>query len=208
MWIIAIVAGLAAIVILALFVPLDLRIYVNVNGIPKFSMKLGWLFGLVSKEMAKKEQKPDDKRRAFKVERESRVKGPAARTALRILRARGLLKQLKLLLKSILRIPKIRDLEADLKVGLGDPADTGLLFALIGPATPFLGSSLRNEIKLQPSFADEATLEGSLHGAIRLQPIQVIIPLIRFVFSLPILRAAKILVVTKWKRNKLKSVNL
>ncbi|MFC1971532.1 hypothetical protein ACFLV0_06380 [Chloroflexota bacterium] len=74
-------------------------------------------------------------------------------------------------------------------------------------ATSFLGSSFRNEIKVQPSFADEAILEGSLYGALRLRPFQVINPLLRFIFSLPTLRVAKILVVTKWTANVIERSN-
>jgi len=205
LWIIAALASLAVLIVFTLSLPLDLRAHVDVYGRPKFRMRLAWLFGLVSKEIAKKEKKPKDKKKAAKGERKCRDRGPRAKTILEILRARGLLRQIKLLLKGILRLPRIEDLVADLKVGLGDPADTGLLFAIIGPTTSFLGSYFPNRIKVQPSFADEAVLEGSLHGALRLRPIQFIPPLLRFVFSLPTIRVAKILVVTKWKRKKSKS---
>ncbi len=202
MWVIAALISLAVLIVIALLVPLDVKLHIDVYGRPKFRMRLAWLFGLVSKEIAKKEKKPEDKRKTDRGERKPRKRGPAARTILEILRARGLPGQIKLLLKGILRLPRIKDLAADLKVGLGDPADTGLLFALIGPATFFVGSSFPNQIKVQPSFADEAVLEGSLHGTLRLRPIQLIPPLLRFVFSLPAIRVAKILVVTKWRRKK------
>ncbi|MFC1995034.1 DUF2953 domain-containing protein [Chloroflexota bacterium] len=201
MWIIAALAGLAVLIIFALSVPLDLELRIDVYDRPKFRMRLSWFFGLVSKEIAKKEKKPKEKK-AIKGKHKPRKREPGARTMLEILRTKGLVGQIKLLLKGILRIPRIEDLAADLKVGLGDPADTGLLFALIGPTTSFLGSSFLNKIKVQPSFADEAILEGSLHGVLRLWPIQTVTPLLRFIFSLPTLRVAKILVVTKWKRKK------
>ena len=200
MWIIATLAGLAALIIFALSMPLDLRLHIDTYGRPRFRMRLSWLFGLVNKEITKKEEKPEDKKKAVKLEQKPKEKRPGARIILEILRVKGLLRQIKILLKDILRLPRIRAIEADLKVGLGDPADTGLLFAFIGPAAPFLGSSFRNEIKVQPSFTDDAILEGSLCGALRLRPFQVITPLLRFVFSLPTLRVAKILVVAKWKR--------
>ena len=200
MWIIATLAGLAALIIFALSIPLDLRLHIDTYGRPRFRMRLSWLFGLVNKEITKKEKKPEDKKKAAKLEQKPKEKRPGARIILEILRVKGLLRQIKILLKDILRLPRIRAIEADLKVGLGDPADTGLLFAFIGPAASFLGSSFRNVIKVQPSFTDDAILEGSLYGALRLRPFQVINPLLRFVFSLPTLRVAKILVVAKWKR--------
>ncbi len=202
MWIIATLAGLAVLIVFALSIPLDLELYLDVSGRPILKMRLAWLFGLVRKEIAKKEKKPEDKEKASKAKRKPGKKRPGARTILEILRVRGLLRQIRILLKDIVRLPRIRDLGADLRVGLGDPADTGLLFALVGPVTSYLGSSFPDEIKVQPSFADEAVLEGSLHGVLRLRPILIVVPLLRFIFSVPAVRVAKILVVTKWLRKK------
>ena len=202
MWVIIALASLAVIVVLVLSVPLDAVLRIDVYGRPKFNLRLAWLFGLVSKEITKKKKKPEYKKEADNGKRKPRKRGLGPKTILKILRARGLLGQIKLLLKGILRLPWIKDLAADLKVGLGDPGDTGLLFALIGPATFFVGSSFPNQIKVQPSFADEAVLEGSLHGALRLRPVQLIPPLLRFVFSLPTIRVVKILAVAKWRRKK------
>ena len=207
MWILIVLGSLAVLIVFTLSLPVDLRVHVDVSGRPKFRMRLSWLFGLVSKEIAKKKEKPKDKKKVAKGERVFKDGVLSARTVIKILRARGLLRQIKLLLKGILRLPRIKDLVADLKVGLGDPADTGLLFAIIGPTTSFLGSYFPNRIKVQPSFADEAVLEGSLHGALRLKPIQFIPPMLRFILSLPTIRVVKILVVTKWKRKKSKSAN-
>jgi len=163
-------------------------------------MRLVWLFGLVSKEITKAKKKPEEKERVAKGKRKPRK--IQARTIFKILRTKGLLKQLKRLLRDVLRHLKIRDLRVDFRVGLDDPADTGLLFALIGPATFFLGSSRVHEIKVQPSFEDEAVFEGYLSGALKLVPIQLVIPFLKFTFSLATLRVVKILVVTKWKRKK------
>ncbi len=202
MWAILIIASLLVLVVFAFSVPLDVVLRIDVYGSPKFRMRLTWLFGLVSKEITKEEKKPEYKKKAGNGKGKPRKRGSGAKTILEILRARGLLGQIKLLLKGILRLPRIKDLAADLKVGLGDPADTGLLFAIIGPTISFLGSYFPNRIKVQPSFADEPVLEGSLHGALRLRPIQFIPPLLRFVFSLPTIRVVKILAVAKWRRKK------
>ncbi|MFC2032121.1 DUF2953 domain-containing protein [Chloroflexota bacterium] len=202
LWIVATLAGVVVAIIIALSMPLYLKLHMDAAGRPRFRMSLTWLFGLLRKDITRKEKRPEGKEKVLQEKRKSGGKRPRARVILEILRARGLLRQIKILVKDILRLPRIKDLEADLTVGLGDPADTGLLFALIGPATSFLSPSLRNEINVQPSFANDAILEGSLYGTLRLRPIRTITPLLRFIFSLPALRAAKILVVTKWKGNK------
>ena len=194
MWVVATLASLAVVIVLVLCIPLDAVLHIDIHGRPKFQIRLAWLFGLVSKEITRaKKKKPKEKKR------KGRIK---ARTIFKILRTRGLLEQLRRLLWDILRRLNIRDLRVNFRVGLDDPADTALLFALIGPATFFLGSSRVHEIRIEPSFEDEVVFEGYLHGAVRLVPIQLATPILRFVFSLAAIRAVKVLVLTKWKRKK------
>ena len=120
----------------------------------------------------------------------------------KILRTEGLPKQLKKLVRDILRQLKIRNLVANFRVGFDNPADTGMLFALVGPATLLLNSLTTHEVKVQPAFGGEAVLEGFSYGNVRLRPIQLIPPFIKAVFSLATLRVVKLLVLSKWKRKK------
>ena len=194
MWVVATLASLAVVIVLVLCIPLDAVLHIDIHGRPKFQIRLAWLFGLVTKEITRaKKKKPKEKKR------KGRIK---ARTIFKILRTRGLLGQLRRLLWDIFRQLNIRDLRVNFRVGLDDPADTALLFALIGPATFFLGSSRVHEIRIEPSFEDEVVFEGYLHGAVRLVPIQLATPILRFVFSLATIRTVKVLVLTKWKRKK------
>jgi len=202
LWVIVALASLAVLAVLILCIPLEMVVRVDADGRPRFRMRLVWLFGLVSKEITKAKKKPEEERRVAEGKRKLRKRKIKARTILEILRTRGLLRQVKGLLKDILRRLEIRDLTADITVGLGDPADTGLLFAFIGPATFFLGSSRIHDIRVQLSFEDEAVFKGYLSGAVRLLPIQMVIPLLRFVFSLATIRVVKTLAVSKWRRKK------
>ena len=202
MWVVITLASLAAVIILILCIPFNAVLHIGVYGRPKFQVRLVWLFGLVSKEVTKGKKRPEEEKGVTEGKRKPGKRKIKARTIFQILRTKGLLKQLKRLLQDILKQLKIRDLKANLRIGLDDPADTGLLWALIGPATFFLGSSRVHEIRVQPSFEDEAVFEGYLHGAVRLVPIQLAIPFLRFVFSLAAIRTAKTLVLAKWKRTK------
>ena len=202
MWVIATIASLAAVIILVLCIPLNAVLRIDVHGRPKSQVKLVWFFGLVSKEITRGKKGTEEEKGVAKGKQKPGKRRIKARSIFQILRTRGLLKQLKRLLQDILKCLKIRDLKVNLRIGLDDPADTGLLLALIGPATFFLGSSRVHEIRVQPSFEDEAVFEGYLHGAVRLVPIQLAIPFLRFVFSLAAIRTAKTLVLAKWKRTK------
>ena len=191
MWVIATLAGLVGLIILILCVPLDAALSMDASGRPKFRLRLVWLFGLISKEVSREKKKPEEK---LKKKREI-----GFRSILKILQARGLPGQLKDLVKDILSQSKIKDLVANFKIGLDNPADTGLLFALIGATTPFLRLPSQYQITVQPSF-DKAVFEGFSYGHVRLRPIRLVGPFIRFVFSLATLRVVKLLVLSKWKK--------
>lgn len=197
MWVIIALASLAVAIILVLCVPLETVLSVNVYGKPKFHVRLAWFFGLVNKEITTGREKPGKEKRVAEGKRKTNIK-----TVFQILRTKGLLQQLKRLLKDIFKNLKIRDLRLNFRIGLDDPADTGLLFALIGPAAFFLGSSRVHEIKVEPSFEDRVVFEGYLSGALRLTPIRMVVPLLRFTFSPPAIRIFKKLAVAKWKRTK------
>ncbi len=202
MWVIATLASLAAVIILVLCIPLDAVLRIDVHGRPKSQVRLVWFFGLVSKETTRGKKVPEEEKGVAEDKQKPRKRRIKARTIFQILRTKGLLKQLKRLLQDILKCLKIRDLRVNFRVGLDDPADTGLLFALISPVTFFLGSSRIHDIRVQPSFEDEAVFKGYLSGAVRLLPIQLVIPFSRFVFSLVTIRVVRTLVVSKWRRKK------
>ncbi len=201
MWVIVTLASLVLLIVVILCVPLDVAVRLDVYGRPKFSLRLEWLFGLVSRE--KREGKKQAAEERQPVERKRKVKKRRVRVGLifKIIRTKGLPRQLMVLLRGIFSRLKIRELGADFTVGLDNPADTEILFAFVRPTSLLLGPSLTHHVRLQPSFG-EAVFQGCLHGAARLQPIQLVPPLLQFVFSLPVVRVMKTLVLTKWKRKK------
>ena len=201
MWVVATLAGLAGFIILILCVPLDVELNIDTSERSRFRLRLVWLFGLISKELSRGRKKPEEKKKITK-EKPKKKRRIGFRTVLKILRTKGLLRQVKDLVKDILSQLKIRELAVNLKLGLDDPADTGFLFALIGATTPFLSLPSQYQIRVQPFFYDEAVFDGYLHGVLRLWPIKLVWPLLRFAFSLAAFRAVKILGLSKWKRKK------
>ena len=191
MWFIITLASLTAVLIFILCVPIEVALRADVYGKPKFRLKLSWFYVLVRRDLAKREKKVAEKRY------EPETGKTKLRDIIKVLRTRGLLSQLKYLVKDVLSCFKIRNLIADFTVGLGDPADTGLLFAFAGPAASWLNSSFPCHIRIRPSFEDEGTLEGYSHGVVRLRPIRLVIPALRFAFSPAAMRTVKKLVLTK-----------
>lgn len=201
MWGIVVPASLAIIIFLVLLVPIDIAFHTYVPGKPKFSLRLAWLFGLVSREITGRE-KPEEKKKVVKGRKKPGRKINRVKNIFELLRIKGLLMQVSVLVRRIIGCFKIKELSADFKVGLGDPADTGMLFAAIGPAALLSGSTFPCQIRIEPSFQSETTFTGRLNGTVRLQPIKLVVPLIRFVFSLATIRVIQKLVLTRWKRKK------
>jgi hypothetical protein len=201
LWAIVVLASLAVLIALLLCVPLDLVFRANIDVRPKFSMRLVWLFGLVSHELRHGKKKSEEKK---PVEHKQKRRDWIwwIKVTFEVLRTKGLLSQFGSLAKRIRRRIKIKELVANFKVDLDNPADTGLLFAFLAPVNLILSYFSPHQIRIEPSFSGETIIEGHLYGAIRLRPIQLAAPLIGFAFSLPTLRAVKKLVLSKWRRKE------
>ena len=201
MWAIAAIASLAILFTLLLYAPLDLKFHTSVYRKPKSSIRLVWLFGLVSKELKQTKKEPE----ANRVIEHKQKRGDwtqEIRAISEFLRIKGFLRQLVSFLKRIVRRIKIKKLIADFKIGLENPADIGLLFAFLAPLNLLMSYFSPHHIRIEPSFTSENIIEGHFDGELRLRPIQLAVPLIGFAFSLPTLRAIKKLVFSKWKRKE------
>jgi len=201
LWVIVVLVGLAALITLFLCIPLDLVFRANTEEKPKFNLRLLWFFGLFTTELRQPRKKREQKR---VIESESKPTEwlQRLRITYEILQTKGLFKQLRNFIKRIIRQIKVRELAANLKIGLDNPADTGLLFAFIAPLNLAINYFLPNPIKIGPLFTGESFITGYLYGAVRLWPIQLAASLIGLAFSLPAWRAAKKMVLYKWKRKR------
>jgi len=197
-WIVAIVGSLVVLAAFLLWVPLDIIFDIDVNGKPEFTVRFSWFFGLVKRGPRRRaEVKPRPERPARRHRRR-----PDIRLAYRMLRVRGLLKNFARLIKGVLASFHLTGLAADFSLGLGDPADTGMLFSVLGPAAAFLGPAVFERVNLQPDFDDDPSIEGNSHGTARLRPIRLLPHLLRFTFSPPTARALWTLLAARFKRKK------
>ncbi len=201
MWIIIALASLAVLIILTLCVPLEAALTLNIPARPGFQLRLVWLYGLLSKELSRGRAKPEKKEKPRK-ERPKKKGGPDFSTILKILRTRGLLRKTMVLVRDLLRQFRFRELSLNLRLGLTDPADTGIVLAMVSATTPFLNLPDKYQFRLEPAFSDGFTFDGRLHGVIRVQPIRLSWPLLKFIFSLTTFRVIKTLVTSRWKRRK------
>ena len=202
MWVVISLASLIVFITAILCVPLDLSFRVDVYGKIESRVRFGWLFGLITKDISRKrikKKKPEirDKQKPGK-----RPGGRTILTILQTLKTKGLLRQLRILIRDTFHRIKIEDFVLDCRVGLDDPADTAVLYGLIYPAFQLIDSPFTRNINLQPSFEGEPVFEGYSEGNIRAQPIMLFGPALRFAFSLPVIRVIKRLAWMKWKSKK------
>lgn len=201
MWFVVFLVSLAAFVALCLCIPIELVFYVNTATRPKIRLRLVWFFGLISKELRHSEEKP--KKKAIS-EHDTRIDDWLQRIKfpLDILQTKGLFRRVIIFVKKIVKCFHVKELAANLKVDLDNPADTGRLFAVLAPLNLAITYFLPYPVKIEPSFTGETIIAGYLNGAIKLIPIQIAASFIWFAFSLPFLRVAKKLIVFRWKTRR------
>ncbi len=119
MWVIATIISLTVLIFLVFCIPLYMSFHIETDRRPKFSMSLLWIFGLVSKELGKRERLEEKRETAERMPKQKK-KGLQAKTILKILRTKGLLTQLKRLLINTMSCLKINELRANFRLFLWD----------------------------------------------------------------------------------------
>ena len=181
-----IVAGIVIFILLVLSIPVDMAFNVGGPGAARSRMRVGWLFGLSGIEIGRRRKKPKD--RAPKRETKRR----SAMPLLSLLATKGVVGGLLKLFRRILSGVRVKQLDAHLRIGLDDPADTAMLYAALWPVlVPLTYNSLAN-LRMELSF-EEPALDLTARGRIRVIPIQMVWYVLLFALSPAILR------VMKWK---------
>lgn len=207
--VIGVVLGVLVFLLLLLAVPLQLAF--RFEGIEPLNgeLVLRWLFGLVRFRIAvpgagkrrpaegeeppsapqpagKGAQPPPRRRREPEGRREGRP------DMLALLRDTELRQRCTRLLGDVLRAAHLSELQLRVRLGLGDPADTGRLWAIVGPAS-ILARRLRHaDVRIEPAFM-EPVLEFQAHGRSRLIPLQLLALAVGFVLSPVSMRAWRML---------------
>lgn len=107
-------------------------------------------------------------------------RGPVPVPAL--LRERDLFARLGRLLRRLLHRIRIDELELRARLGLGDPADTGRAWAVVGPVAALLVALPCARVRIDPDFTAEV-LEVDGSGRVRVVPLAVIAVLLAFAFA-------------------------
>jgi hypothetical protein len=191
LWLVITLAVLVLLILFLLAIPVGLAFYLDVHRQAKARITFLWMFGLVHRQINfDKDQKiPKEKREKQK----TKDRGFKLRS---FLRARGFVGQIFKLIRSILGCIHIKSAKCYFRLGFDDPVLTGMLFGYVYPLNLLLPR--RFSLNIEPVFP-EVLIEGSASGIVTLRPICLVVPLLRFIFSLVFLRFAWDQISGKWK---------
>ena len=185
-----IVAGIVLFILLVFSIPVDMAFDVGGPGASKARMRVGWLFGLLGKEFGRSRKKP--KERASK----RKKKKQSAKPFLSLLVTKGVARGLLKLSRRILSGVRVRHLDARLRIGLDDPADTVMLYSALWPVLVPLTYNSSAKVQMELSF-EGAALDFTARGRIRVFPIQMVWYVLLFALSPAGLRAMKRMVMRR-----------
>lgn len=197
-----VVAGLLLIVVAALCVPVDLSLRIRRRRRLHARGRARWLFGLVevplgrageaeepSATAAEPEDRPADDERSTPDRKRARGRRRTspARRVLAALRTPGFPGRLVRLLPDLVRRIELRQLRVRMRIGRDDPADTGMLWGLLGPVSAILAAN-GADVVLSPDF-QRAVLVMDATAGLRVVPIRLLGGVLGFLLAPVTLRA-------------------
>lgn len=175
------------VILLAIPVTLTYRLYWKQTL--SANIRLKWAFGLVRADVS-----PDnaiakaDQPEAARKKTGQRDKSHARKANfMAAIRQRSFRRRIIRFLSDAWRAIHKKNVRLLVRLGLGDPADTGQLWAVFGPLSAMLASLRDIRIAVEPDFLD-TTFEVDSSGTIRLIPLQFMILALGLLFSPPIWR--------------------
>lgn len=199
--VLAAIAAFLALAILLLAVPVELVL--RLQGIESIEghVAVRWLFGLVRVRVRRPDSSraslPDSADRPVHARTRSKPEDGGRRRAMWALWRQAAFRERAVrFARDVLRAIHPQQLGLRLRLGLGDPADTGRLWALVGPLAAVAQALPHAEVRVEPEFLKPA-LEFETQGRLRVVPLQVLALVAAFVLSPPSIRAWR----TLWAAN-------
>ena len=195
-----VIAGILLVIVLVLSVPVDLVFDFKAGGDGKAVLRVEWFFGLVGKALLPR-KKSEKLKKVKKLKKGKRRDLRSFLSYMELVGTKGVVPAFIRLIRRIIGSFRIRQLNANLWLGLDDPADTGIVFGMLWPAFALPVTFGFTTLRMEPVF-DRPTFEAALQGKVRIFPAEVVANVLRFVFSPAGLRLIKVMAVSRWKKKK------
>lgn len=159
---------------LLLLIPVTLAFRIDWPERRNQDIRVIWAFGLVNVRVSESDANDDDDERAPEAEDEDDdedAKGSSKPLA--AIRYKPFRQRMYRLVRELWRAIGKDDVFLRIRVGLDNPADTGQLWAWLGPLSAFVSHARDAEVSLQPEFRFEQ-LDVDAGGRIRIVPLQIL----------------------------------
>lgn len=168
-------AAFLLLLIALLAIPLTLTFQVSWQQAFESDIELQWAFGLVrirSRSSRAAAPTPEGEKREPGVGRGKRAPGKR-QNFFAVVRHTEFRRRIIRFISDMWRAVHKKEVSARVRVGLGDPADTGQLWAIVGPMAGMLANVQAASIDIEPDFLD-ATLDLDSSGSVRIIPLHMI----------------------------------
>ncbi|MGA8890194.1 MAG: DUF2953 domain-containing protein [Anaeromyxobacteraceae bacterium] len=162
---------------LVLAIPLEVEFHLERRAATRGRVVIRWLFGAIHAEVS-----VPSGRRAGKREK-SRARARDGEQGRRRGRGRRMLSAIRddafrarawRFAQELLRAARLDDVYLHARLGLGDPADTGRLWALLGPVGAAASALPGVDVRLEPEFLDPV-LEVEARGKAVVVPLEILV---------------------------------
>ena len=187
-WFLISLVGMAGLLLLILSIPIEVTFSFEREQQFKSRARIGWLFGLFGKNIGVGTKQHEDATSSDVPEPKKRKKGGVNFHAFVGLVRAGIIGDFARLGRRILSTVKMRHISLQLRVGLDDPGDTGLLWGAVAPVAAYAGSLYPGALELEPDFSS-AQFTGRGAVSVRIVPLRWLPPILLFALNPSVLRA-------------------
>lgn len=155
--------------------PITLVFSVTSEQGSKDEFTLQWAFGLVRLRFpfARSDKSVHDKKAVTRDTDRARSSSDKRVDFFAAIRQATFRRRVTRLIRDLWRAVQKKNVNIRIRLGLGDPADTGQLWALLGPVAGVLTSVQDASIHLEPEFFD-TTIDVESSGSLRFIPLQIV----------------------------------
>lgn len=177
------VAVVLLVVIALLAIPVSLTFQVSWPKVVQNDVYLRWAFGLVRVRIPPPQAAKDtsNDKNSKHEKRSSEEKS----NAFLLIRQQAFRRRIIRYVGDLWYAVHKENVELHIRAGLDNPADTGQLWAILGPVSGVLANIKGASISIAPEFSDE-TFEIHSRGHIRVVPLQLLFLTIALLFSPPV----------------------
>jgi len=174
-------------VVALLAIPLSLTYDLSTRTGYRNDLRVAWAFGLLHFRVPTNRPATADAEKAKPVDVRAERSSASGAGGFATIRQKAFRRRVIRYAGDLWRAIHKEDVRVNIRVGLGDPASTGQLWAFVGPIAGMLTVVEGAAVSVVPDFFD-ATLELNSHGSIRIVPLHILYLTAALLLSPPIWR--------------------